>query len=103
MQWYAVRTIYEHSRSGQQGTFEERIVAFRASDVAAVHVMALEESKRYLALNPTFRRSENIGIYVLGHNDPSLEGREIWSHLLVAPEGLEEFVQHRYEEPLRDV
>ena len=74
----------------------------RAADAEAAHSAALQESERYLSINPTFRRSGSVGIFLLGHDDSTLEGREVWSTLLHSTDDLEQFVQHHYEEPLRD-
>jgi hypothetical protein len=103
MPWFAVRMIYEHSRRFKERVFEERIVLFQAADVEAVRALALEESAKYLSVNPSFKRSKNIAAFSIGERGSSLDGQEIWSHLLVAPQNLEEFVRQRYEEPVRDV
>jgi hypothetical protein len=102
MPWFTVRTIYEHSRSGEEAVFEERMVLFQAADAEAAGELALEESTRYMSINPSFMRSRNVAIYSVGERGPSLDGHEIWSHLLVGPQDLEAFVQERYEEPVRD-
>jgi len=105
MEWFAVRTIYRHRKVTKgNGVFEEKITIYRAADADAALEMARRDTKQYLELNKDFVKAGRYDVFVLGHSEGDLHGREVWSQLNEGPFDTDEFYRDKYEkyEP-RDV
>lgn len=94
--WFAVRTIFRHEVDGESATFEERISLYMAVSAEDALDQAKQESQNYLSMNEGFLQIKRLGVFELGHGDPDLHGREIWSHLSQGPADPEQFYQERH-------
>jgi hypothetical protein len=77
--------------------FEERIVLFRAGDFDEAADLARQEASEYIKINEGFVLDDHIGVYVLGHDESDLNGREVFSLLMQAKMDSKSFYKKRYE------
>src|SRR5271170_2473877 len=94
-QWFAVRSIFRHEVTGPKANFEERIVLYLAANADDAFNKAVQDTKKYLELNPNFVQIEHVGVYGLGHGRGELNGVEIWSHLSEGPIDPDEFYRQK--------
>ena len=99
MPWFSIRAVYMHERDRDgTGIFEERLLLFRAPDDKRAFELAENESKHYLALNPTFQRVGEWIAFAIREGTEELDGSEIWSGLSRSDMAPDEYYHRRYAE-----
>lgn len=98
LQWFAIRTIFQHVVAGNKAIYEEKITIFRAESANAAIKLAEHDLSAYLEMNGSFVAIKRYDVYELGHNKHDLNGSEVWSHLNKGPADPEQYYRERYEE-----
>jgi hypothetical protein len=97
MPWYSIRSVYLHGQDDDgTNTFEERIVLYHGEDEESVFERAKVDSKRYLEINPTFRRIGEWDMFRINSDDDNLNAVEVWSCLSSSEWPSSEFYERRY-------
>jgi hypothetical protein len=98
MQWFSVRTVFRHEQIVKgKGIFEEKIIVYSAADADAALEMAKRDTTQYLDLNKDFVKVGRYEIFMLGHSEGNLNGREVWSHLSEGPFDTDQYYRDKYE------